>query len=466
MPVGSIAFYDSSGCPEGWSPYAPGRGRAILPAGPGFTLGAQIGMPLAPGDSPSHSHPFEILVRLPSQDYERIGTPGKFFLDGGNARATGTTELASANIPILKLILCQKTSAPADGQVPVGLTAFFDQAPCPQGWSQSKTTTGRFLVGLPADAERAEFGSKSPLADLEDRGHGHNLGGRLHLRGESIHRTCQYCGVNDIYGVANNGDTSFDGEASSTSSGLPFIQLLQCEKEAPDASEIRSIVHAVTFAAQAAAPGQLVTLYGEAMADDESHFAQIDPPGYLAKELVGVSVTFDEFPAALFFVRQDQINAQVPYGVAGRDRVLVRVIRDGIASEGFELSITEAAPELFAHQDDPERVIAIHPDSSLNSAGNPAREGDIVVLYATGEGRTTPPGTDAKLAVEPFPAPLLDHAVWIGGVRSETIYAAAAPGFAALLQLNVRIPRVSGRVPIQLEVGGNRSWSGVSIFVE
>ena len=45
----------------------------------------------------------------------------------------------------------------------------------------------------------------------------------------------------------------------------------------------------------------------------------------------------------------------------------------------------------------------------MNSAANPAKRGDLVVLYGTGEGQTVPPGSDGLIATAVYPKPVLDR---------------------------------------------------------
>ena len=98
--------------------------------------------------------------------------------------------------------------------------------------------------------------------------------------------------------------------------------------------------------------------------------------------------------------------------------------------------------------------------------------GDIISIYATGEGQTTPSGVDGKPAGSPLPKPILPLSVTIGGQPAEVQYAGGAPDeIAGLMQLNVRIPNgiLSGEsVPVILHLGsgaGFFSQGGVTITV-
>jgi uncharacterized protein (TIGR03437 family) len=435
----------------------------ILPAGLKYELGGVVGEPLAPGEAPTHQHSFDMLVRLGSGNYYhgKQGNAPVAFLDGGTVPAAGITEASTPPLPVAKLLLCRKTASAANGVPPRGVTAFFDQPGCPQGWRSPDSTVGRFLVGLPPDAEAAAFGSNDPIQNLEVRTHTHLLTGTFSLPRTTIGKIqCRYCNPQkDALGLSPGGPVPYTGEAAESHSGLPYIQLLHCEKQGPSQPQINSVVHAASFAAGPVAPGEIVSIFVDLLPGVSPASAELDTQGRVASQLAGVSVLFNEIAAPLFFVNERQINAQVPYEMAGRQSVIVRVLQDGLTSDKLEVPAAAAAPALFAYQDDPTHAVALDARGALNSADNPAAEGDILILYATGEGQTTPPQQDGQLAAEPFPRPLLDIKVWIGGREADVAFAGSAPGFAGLLQLNVRVPAASGPVEVQLQVGEIRSGS-------
>ena len=88
----------------------------------------------------------------------------------------------------------------------------------------------------------------------------------------------------------------------------------------------------------------------------------------------------------------------------------------------------------------------------------------------TGEGQTSPPGTDGLLNNGPtLPKPLLPVSVTIGGKPAQVTYAGAAPqGVAGFMQLNVVIP--SGLSPgaqsLVLAIGPNMSPAVVTVWVK
>ena len=101
---------------------------------------------------------------------------------------------------------------------------------------------------------------------------------------------------------------------------------------------------------------------------------------------------------------------------------------------------------------------------------NPASRGSIVVLWGTGEGLTSPPGVDGRLAVDVLPAPLAAVSVDIGGLPAELKYAGAAPGMMpGVLQINAQMStdvQAGNSVPVHIAIGGVTSRDGVTLAVQ
>jgi uncharacterized protein (TIGR03437 family) len=101
-------------------------------------------------------------------------------------------------------------------------------------------------------------------------------------------------------------------------------------------------------------------------------------------------------------------------------------------------------------------------DGSVISYDKPAKPGEIVILYATGLGATKP-----RLPAGQIPTgiawldKLADFRVTLAGGtvdRANLLYAGAAPGFAGLYQINLRLPENVGRNP-ELRIGFKETMS-------
>jgi uncharacterized protein (TIGR03437 family) len=212
------------------------------------------------------------------------------------------------------------------------------------------------------------------------------------------------------------------------------------------------LTNAASMVPGAVAPGEIVSIFGSALGPETGTEGKFENAGVLATLVAGVEVRFDGHPASLFYVQASQINALVPYEVAGRSTVSVEVFYQGKAVAQSIASIVAAVPAIFTIAHGTGQAAAINQDGTLNSRDTPASRGSIVTLYATGEG-VRHPG-------ESLASPVLPVSLTIGGKRAEILYAGAAPGFAGLMQINARVPaspRGAGFYPVLLTVGSYTS---------
>jgi len=164
---------------------------------------------------------------------------------------------------------------------------------------------------------------------------------------------------------------------------------------APCLSPSRGVVNAASFIGGSVAPGEIISIFGANMGTPSAASATFNSSGIADRLLAGTRVLFDGAPAPLLFVEPTHINAVVPYGVAGREKTEVQVEYSGKVSQVVPVPVTESMPGIFTI--DGSQAAALNEDGSFNSASNPAVKGSIVTLYATGEGKTDPPGVDGKL---------------------------------------------------------------------
>jgi len=99
----------------------------------------------------------------------------------------------------------------------------------------------------------------------------------------------------------------------------------------------------------------------------------------------------------------------------------------------------------------------------------PASTGSIVVISATGEGQTDPPGVDGKPGDSPAPVPLQPVTATIGGLDAQVMSAGGVPGLATgYLQVAVQIPdgtTPGDAVSIVLRIGEGTSQANVTLAV-
>jgi uncharacterized protein (TIGR03437 family) len=239
--------------------------------------------------------------------------------------------------------------------------------------------------------------------------------------------------------------------------------------EGPEPSSDVSVVNAASMLAGPVTPGETVSLFAANIGPEQGVQAALNAVGMIDTMLADVQVLFDGRPAPLFFVQARQVNAQVPYSVAGKSTVQIEVQYQGATRVRSTVEVADSVPGIFTAANGTGPVVALNEDGSLNSESNQAARGSVVTIFATGEGQTRPLGVSGDPAAPPYPKPVLPVSLSIGNLDTEILYAGSAPGFAGLLQINARVP--SGFVPtgnlgVVLTIGGHSSQAGVTLAVK
>ena len=232
---------------------------------------------------------------------------------------------------------------------------------------------------------------------------------------------------------------------------------------------VQSLLHGATLNPTAIAPGQIVTLTGAGLGPAAGASARPTAAGAFETRLANVRVLFDGVPAPLLYVRADQINAIVPYALHGRLSARVQVEEGDSFSIPIEAKVVDAAPGLFTIASSGRgQAAALNSDLTVNSPSNPAVRDSVIVFFGTGEGQTDPPGQDGRIILTDLRRPRLTVTATIGGVPAEVLYAGSAPGIVSgVFQANLRIPQgiAPGSAPVEIQVGGETTQSGVTIAV-
>lgn len=231
-----------------------------------------------------------------------------------------------------------------------------------------------------------------------------------------------------------------------------------------------TFANAATFQPGALSPGMIFTILGTNLGPAQAVGGQV-VNGRFTTAVAGVRVLFDGIPAPILFASATQINATVPYQLAGRAFSQMTVEYSGVASNTLAPRIIDSAPGIFTT--DGKQAAALNADSSVNSPGNPAAPGSIVVLFATGEGQTTPGGVDGEIvAATNLKRPVEPVRVRVNGAdlpATEIFYAGSAPALVSgLMQINFRLSAntpSNSSTPVEIFVGGGQSPVGATIAV-
>jgi uncharacterized protein (TIGR03437 family) len=238
------------------------------------------------------------------------------------------------------------------------------------------------------------------------------------------------------------------------------------------------ILNGASFAkGQAVAAGSLVSIFGTNLSTTTASASSVP----LSTSLGGVSVTFNNIASPLIFVSHsaangDQINAQVPYELAGSSSAQV-VVNDGTASAPQTVQLAAQAPGIFfigngqaVAYGNTDFAFAAPTGSIPGVAAHPAKIQDpqTLVILTTGLGAVDPaiatgagdPTTVHKTTATPV--------VTVGGVNAQVVFSGIAPGFPGVYQINIIVPAgapTGNAVPLQIQMGGITTSNQITIAV-
>jgi len=231
------------------------------------------------------------------------------------------------------------------------------------------------------------------------------------------------------------------GSLAVAGSGSAITLLNESSSAAPSVLAITN--SASLNASGSVSPGEIVTIFGL----------------NLGSSLAKTRVLFDGVTAPLLFVSGNQINAIVPFGIAGRQQTKMVVENSGVASSEARLGVVPAAPAIFLTGEISGYLpvaAALNEDGTVNTSQNRAAPGSIVSVFATGLGSLTPQPVDGEPLIGTLPV-LQQPVNLFGPGFVDLLYAGPAPGqIAGAMQINFRVPVDSGTPTFLLFAGG---WS-------
>ncbi len=203
------------------------------------------------------------------------------------------------------------------------------------------------------------------------------------------------------------------------------------------------VVNAASFAPGAdLAPGSIVSVFGANLASSNGNQASSFP---LPTTLANIKLTIGGIDAPIFYAGTGQVNAQIPVELT--PGTTSQVAARGIPSAGAEIDgipepivVGSAHPGIFiaAETSAPNQGAILNVANQVVDATNPAKSGDVIVIFCTGLGATNPPTVTGQAAASGIA--VVTPAVTIGGQAAALQYAGVAPGFVGLYQINAVVP--------------------------
>jgi uncharacterized protein (TIGR03437 family) len=232
------------------------------------------------------------------------------------------------------------------------------------------------------------------------------------------------------------------------------------------------VVNGASFAPGIVA-GSWATITGTNLASLTDNWNGHIVNGALPTTLDGVTVGIGGKPAYLNYLSPTQINLVVPAVSPGATPVTVTTA--GGTSSTFTVTAAAYGPAFFpwpgsqAVATRQDFSFAAKPGTFPGAATVAAKPGDVIILWGTGFGPTTPaaPG-GVQVPSDQTYATSTPAAVRINGVSATVYGTALAPGYAGLYQVAIQVPpsMADGDWPVVATIGGVASPNGVVLSVK
>ncbi len=218
-------------------------------------------------------------------------------------------------------------------------------------------------------------------------------------------------------------------------------------------------------------PNSWVTIFGTNLASQTGDWSSAFVNGALPTTVNGTSVSMGGKPAYVYFTSQGQLNVLAPDISPGP--VSVTVTNAGGTSGPFTATGSVYGPAFFSWPDN--QVVATRQDFSYavkpgTFAGVTtvaARPGDVIILWATGFGPTTPDVTHGFAVPADRTYAAATPTVTLNNT-SVTVYGAAlTPGVVGVYQVAIQVPSTlaDGDYSLQATTGGVQSSPGIVLPV-
>lgn len=224
---------------------------------------------------------------------------------------------------------------------------------------------------------------------------------------------------------------------------------------------LESIANSAAGVTDLFSPNSFVSIYGGNLSFVTRALNEADiRAGQLPTVLLGSGVRAfaNSLSTNIYFVSPEQVNVLLPPSLAP-GRVRLQLVNDGRAGPLVEINLREASPALFqqtALWENEPLVIATHGLEGVVTLEQPARIGELVVLYGSGFGPTIPPAQANEIPVAAaWVRDFERFEVWLDGIPANieyVSYAGVTPYFGGLYQVNLVVPPGTGAHP-EVRVG-------------
>jgi uncharacterized protein (TIGR03437 family) len=278
----------------------------------------------------------------------------------------------------------------------------------------------------------------------------------------------------NFYGTTQYGGADAYGTVFSLSVGLgPAVPVVNAG----------GVLNSGSYTTEGVAQGSIVSIFGTNLAASTASASAIPLPTTLSDV---TSVTFNGIPAGLYFVSQNQINAQLPFNVLppGQDSgtMNVMVTRSNGTSAPQNITVAPASPgiftttanglgQAFAYDNTTGDLAAPvgAPIGPFTTSPISVSSGHALIIACTGLGSVNPSIDDYLAASDGILRyTVLTPTVLIGDVAATPIYSVLSPQFVSEYQIGVTPAAntpTGDAVSLQIQIGGVTTSNQVTIAV-
>src|SRR5450759_52532 len=272
-----------------------------------------------------------------------------------------------------------------------------------------------------------------------------------------------------VSGNAANGDLTVNGDHIYNTS----FTLMPADAGPAPSLSAGGVVSAASFQ-PGIVPGSYVTIFGSNLSPVAfDSWDKTIVNGKLPTSLDGVSVNIGSKPAFVYRIFPTQIDVQAPD--AGTGPVPVTVTTANGTSVAVTANVAAQSPAFFLWPGS--QVVAtrnadgswaVKDGTFAGTTTVAAKPGDVLLLWGTGFGPTTPPVAAGVLV----PGDQIYYAspvsINIGTADVQPIYALLSPGYAGLYQVAIQVPATlaDGDYALKATVAGASSPDGVVLSVK
>src|SRR6185437_2078791 len=242
-----------------------------------------------------------------------------------------------------------------------------------------------------------------------------------------------------------------------TTSGLSVLNTVYPPQPTPAISAVVSAADGST----SVAPGELVSIYGQNITGVSMAASSVP----LTTGLGSSCIVVNGSPMPLLYVSPQQINAQLPFTAVGSTTLTIHS-PNGFGNN-FTFNVQPAAPSVFTGTlGGVTQVLIVRDDNGqLVTPTNPLHPKDIITIFLTGMGQTSPAVPAGQVSpAKPLASALITPTVSLGTSGMAVSYAGLAPGEIGVYQINATVPSgvATGlSIPLTINQGGSSTTLNV-----